>query len=148
VLAIFERGQSWRKETYLSPALKRFIGLDLLTLLNMVVKTNLLISAVTDEPRPCLEVQLVQPGFGRYVLKPAVAQVAIQALLSGIALLPLMRFSTVHEEMSRSPSLSKSKNPTPPPMVSMRNRSGDSPAERLPSYDSLFSDIRKDFIGS
>src|SRR5690348_11989519 len=29
--------------------------------------------------------------------------------------------------MSSSPSLSKSKNATPPPMVSMRNRSGDSP---------------------
>jgi len=43
VLAIFERSQWWRKETYLSPALKRFISLDLLTVSNMVVKTNLLI---------------------------------------------------------------------------------------------------------
>jgi hypothetical protein len=35
-------GQWWRKETHLSPLLKRLISLNLLTVLNTVVKTNLM----------------------------------------------------------------------------------------------------------
>ena len=96
-----------------------------------------------------VEAQLVETSFGRDVFKPAVSLVAIQGITEWKRALAMRRFSTVHEKnVEQSVVILDIEEPDTSAHGFDEKSIGRLTTELLPGNSGLFSDVRKDFIGS